>query len=36
VKAPSESKEPWDYYTPVRTVPAAQAFLPINKDACGG
>lgn len=36
VKAPSESRKPWDYYTPVRTIPAAEAFLPINKDACGG
>jgi ABC-type branched-subunit amino acid transport system substrate-binding protein len=36
VKAPSECREPWDYYTPVQTIPAAEAFLPINKDACGG
>lgn len=28
VKAPSESKEQWDYYTPVATIPAAEAFLP--------
>lgn len=36
VKAPSESREPWDYYTLVRAIPAAEAFLPINKDAYGG
>ena len=36
VKTPAESKEPWDYYTPVRTIPAAEAFLPINREACGG
>ncbi len=36
VKAPAESKEPWDYYAPVRTIPAADAFLPLNKEACGG
>jgi len=36
VKAPAESKVPWDYYVPVRTIPAAEAFLPINKEVCGG
>ncbi len=36
VKAPGESKEPWDYYAPVRTIPAAEAFLPPNREACGG
>ena len=36
VKTPAESKEPWDYYTPVRTIPAAEAFLSINREACGG
>ena len=36
VKTPVESKEPWDYYTPVRTIPATEAFLPINREACGG
>lgn len=30
VKKPSESKGPWDYYKPVRTIPASEAFLPIN------
>ena len=28
VKKPSESRGPWDYYTAVGTVPAAEAFLP--------
>ena len=36
VKTPDESKEPWDYYTPVRTIPASEAFLPVNREACGG
>ncbi len=36
VKAPAESKQPWDYYAPVRTIPAAEAFLPLNTEACGG
>ena len=36
VKTPAESTEPWDYYTPVRTIPAAEAFLSINREACGG
>lgn len=33
VKAPGESKRPWDYYAPVRAIPAAEAFLPMN-EAC--
>jgi branched-chain amino acid transport system substrate-binding protein len=28
VKAPAESKKPWDYYAAVTPIPAAQAFLP--------
>ncbi len=36
VKTPAESKEPWDYYTPVRTIPASEAFLSVNREACGG
>jgi len=36
VKTPAESKEPWDFYIPVRTIPATEAFLPINREACGG
>ena len=34
VKTPEESKGPWDYYAPVRTVPKDEAFLPMN-EACG-
>jgi len=36
VKSPAESRTPWDYYAPVRTIPADEAFLPINNEACGG
>nr|WP_245985952.1 ABC transporter substrate-binding protein [Azospirillum thermophilum] len=34
VKSKAESKGPWDYYTPVRPIPAAEAFLPIEKSTC--
>lgn len=34
VKAPGESTAPWDYYTAVAPIPAAQAFLPMTA-ACG-
>ncbi len=30
VKSPAESKAPWDYYAPVQTISAADAFLPVN------
>jgi branched-chain amino acid transport system substrate-binding protein len=30
VKRPGESRGPWDYYTEVGTLPAVEAFLPIN------
>ena len=30
VKAPAESKGPWDYYAPIRRIPADKAFLPAN------
>jgi branched-chain amino acid transport system substrate-binding protein len=30
VKSPADSKAAWDYYTPIGTLPAAEAFLPIN------
>jgi branched-chain amino acid transport system substrate-binding protein len=30
VKRPDESHAPWDYYTAVGTLPAKEAFLPIN------
>lgn len=34
VKAPSESKEPWDYYKLVRTIPGDEAFRPLKKGGC--
>jgi branched-chain amino acid transport system substrate-binding protein len=34
VKSPAQSKEPWDYYNLKRTVPAADAFRPINQGGC--
>lgn len=34
VKSPSESKEPWDYYTLRRTIPAEQAFRPLSEGGC--
>jgi branched-chain amino acid transport system substrate-binding protein len=34
VKAPSESKKPWDYYKLVRTIPADQAFKPLAQSEC--
>jgi branched-chain amino acid transport system substrate-binding protein len=34
VKKPSESKGPWDYYKPLATTPADQAFRPLDKGAC--
>ena len=34
VKKPSESKAPWDYYKLVATIPADQAFTPLDKSTC--
>ncbi len=34
VKKPSESKGPWDYYKTVATIPADQAFTPLDKSTC--
>lgn len=34
VKSPSESKYPWDYLKLVKTIPAAQAFMPIEQSTC--
>lgn len=34
VKSPEQSKEPWDYYNHRRTVPAAEAFRPLDKGGC--
>ncbi len=34
VKKPSESKGAWDYYKPLATTPAAEAFRPLDKGGC--
>ena len=34
VKKPSESKKPWDYYKILATIPAEQAFRPIDQGGC--
>jgi branched-chain amino acid transport system substrate-binding protein len=34
VKKPAESKYPWDYYKLVATIPADEAFIPLEKSAC--
>ena len=34
VKAPGQSKEPWDYYNVVREVPANEAFRPLAEGGC--
>jgi branched-chain amino acid transport system substrate-binding protein len=34
VKAPGESKYPWDYYKMVATIPGDQAFQPLEKSTC--
>jgi branched-chain amino acid transport system substrate-binding protein len=34
VKKPSESKYPWDYYKLIATIPADEAWLPLEKSAC--
>ena len=34
VKSPEQSKEPWDYYTLRRTIPADQAFRPLDQGGC--
>ncbi|GGF15285.1 ABC transporter permease [Aliidongia dinghuensis] len=34
VKAPQESKKPWDYYKILRTIPAAEAFQPLSRSEC--
>ena len=35
VKAPGDVKKPWDYYAPVRTISAAEAFLPMVESCAG-
>ena len=34
VKKPSESKQPWDYYKLIATVPAEEAFQPLSESRC--
>ncbi|CAG9172228.1 ABC transporter substrate-binding protein [Cupriavidus respiraculi] len=34
VKSPAESKQPWDYYKLLATVPGDQAFTPVAKSKC--
>ncbi len=34
VKTPGESRGPWDYYKPVGSTPADQAFRPLDKGGC--
>src|SRR6202521_6171886 len=34
VKKPSESKYPWDYYKLISTIPADEAFIPLEKSVC--
>jgi branched-chain amino acid transport system substrate-binding protein len=34
VKAPAESKEAWDYYQRIATVPANIAFRPASASGC--
>ena len=34
VKKPEESKYPWDYYKLIATIPANEAFTPLDKSTC--
>jgi branched-chain amino acid transport system substrate-binding protein len=34
VKSPEESTGPWDYYELVATIPAEQAFRPLEEGGC--
>jgi branched-chain amino acid transport system substrate-binding protein len=34
VKAPSESKAPWDYYNILGVIPGDQAFRPLAEGGC--
>ena len=34
VKKPEESSGAWDYYKVLQTVPADQAFRPLNEGGC--
>jgi len=34
VKAPQESKYPWDYYKILKTIPGDEAFRPLAESDC--
>jgi len=34
VKAPSESKDPWDYFKLRATLPADKSFRPVSESVC--
>jgi branched-chain amino acid transport system substrate-binding protein len=34
VKTPAESKGPWDYYKLIATIPANDAFRPLDQGGC--
>lgn len=34
IKSPQESKEPWDYYNILKTVPGDEAFMPLSESKC--
>jgi branched-chain amino acid transport system substrate-binding protein len=34
VKSPAESKNDWDFYKLVSTIPADQAFRPLREGGC--
>ena len=34
VKAPGESRGPWDYYEIVRTIPGAEAYMTAKASGC--
>jgi len=34
VKKPEESKAPWDYYKQLATIPAEEAWRPLDQSEC--
>lgn len=34
VKSPDRSRQPWDYFDRVRTIPAGEAFRPLDQGGC--
>jgi branched-chain amino acid transport system substrate-binding protein len=34
VKTPAESKYPWDYFKLLQTIPAYEAFRPLDEGGC--